>query len=59
MQYTYKCTACDHEQEVQHKLNEPNTQPCEKCCADPEELKRIMSLTTGRHSSWGRWKGQQ
>jgi predicted nucleic acid-binding Zn ribbon protein len=59
MQYCYKCNKCLHEQEVQHKLNEENKDPCDKCGAEPKLMTRIMSLTAGRHGSWGKWKGQQ
>ncbi len=56
MVYEYECSSCGHIQEVWHKLNDENEEPCEECAAPAEDMKRVMSLTAGRHGSWGRWK---
>lgn len=56
MIYTYECNECHNRQEVWHKLNESNTESCEKCQAKPEQMKRIMSMTAGPHISWSSWR---
>lgn len=58
MIYLYKCEKCEHEQEVEHKLKEKNTQKCEKCSADPVFLKRQINYSPahGKHVSWSSWR---
>lgn len=56
MQYIYCCQKCNHEQEVQHKLNEVNKESCSQCNAAAEELKRIIALTAGKNVTWSKWQ---
>ena len=56
MIYEYKCTKCEHTQEVVHKLDEKNTEKCEKCEAPPEDLTRVINCITPKHGSWSRWQ---
>ena len=54
MTYLYECTECSAEQEKNHRLTEENKEPCVKCNAPAEKLKRLVNFTArGGHSSWG------
>ena len=55
MIFEYECKKCGHEQEKWHRMNDKNTEPCEKCDAPAEKLKKILSAQRIRHGSWGRW----
>ena len=57
MIYRYQCQVCLHEQEVWHKMDEKNNEPCKKCGALPSKMKKIMNWhpTHKRHGSWSRW----
>jgi len=58
MIYLYQCEECEHEQEVEHKLNEENTEPCQQCQAPVEKMKRLINMRDGGvpHVSWSQWK---
>lgn len=55
MIYEYECQKCKKIQERIHKMAETNEEPCDECKAPPEELKKVMSLTAGKHISWSKW----
>ena len=52
--YEYACTVCKHIQEKTHKIAEVNTEPCDKCGAEAEKLKKNLSPIRP-HGSWSRW----
>ncbi len=58
MIYLYQCDKCKHEQEIEHKVNDKNVKPCEKCNADPAFLKRLINFAPahGKHVSWSKWR---
>jgi len=55
MIYSYQCQKCKTEQEKWHKLEEQNTEPCEKCGAPPKQLKKLLAAVRP-HGTWGRWR---
>ena len=55
MIYEYKCEECQNVQEVWHKMAEKNTEPCNKCNASVDKMKKIMSVPAGPHISWSKW----
>ncbi len=57
MIYEYECQKCKKVQERIHRMAETNTEPCdnEECKAPVEDLKKVMSLTAGKHISWSKW----
>ena len=57
MIYSYKCQICGHEQEIWHKMNDKNTEPCEKCKAPAKKMKKQTNWQPahGQHGSWSRW----
>lgn len=57
MIYLYCCEDCGTEQEKVHKMNDPLEEPCEKCNAKPEKLKKQINWSyKGSHVSWSKWK---
>ena len=55
MRYDYLCTVCQHVQEKDHKINEVNSEPCDKCGAPAEKLKKQLSPIRP-HGSWSTWR---
>lgn len=56
--YEYVCEDCKEVQEKDHKMNDLNEEPCEKCKAPPEKLKKQLS-PIGQHGSWSRWRSME
>ncbi len=53
MIYLYQCEDCKTEQEKNHRLTEDNKEPCDRCGAPADKLKRLVNFTArGAHSSW-------
>jgi putative FmdB family regulatory protein len=52
--YDYECQDCKTVQEKDHKMSETNKEPCEKCNASAEKLKKLLSPVS-KHLSWSKW----
>jgi putative FmdB family regulatory protein len=53
--YEYECLVCGKIQEKWHEMGETNNEPCDKCGATSEHLKKILSPQRTKHSSWSKW----
>ena len=52
----FKCTKCDHVQEILHNTAKDLVTVCEKC--GHNEMVKILSAGTGNktHISWSKWR---